>query len=464
MTIRYCGPGGSDANSGLSYASRKLTLNGIEDTPVVAGDVCYIAPGVYRELLTVDVSGTSGNPITYIGDVSGEHTDGVGGPVRVTGSDNDQTATRANCITATSKDYRTFRGFTLDTTTSNLLTLLTSCGNCIVEDCYFAGPGANVNLVNVGGTGTTNTLRRCVFAAGRSSGLIFTHTVAVDNSGHLVENCLFFGFPVFAALRSDRVGGVTVKHCTFWGNAGAVRVATALTVGQTITVNDCLVIHNSTGFQAATAPGTNEEITENYNALWGNSTDRSNVSTGANSNAYPPLFQPPVFLAGIQYPWNPFALSQWSPVRRLTGTGMAATGLYGITRPATDSKKSWGAVQYNDTDRETTTKRTGTASLKLADAGVHQMFVPTSNIPTTFSVYVQWEADYAGTKPQMTIKQPGQSDATITATGGAGSWELLTTTLTPAASPGYVIVELVSNNTAAATNYDVFFDDFVRTP
>ena len=62
MTTRYVGPGGSDANSGLTWALRKLTLNGVEDTPVVAGDTIYVGPGTYRETLTVDVSGTAGIP------------------------------------------------------------------------------------------------------------------------------------------------------------------------------------------------------------------------------------------------------------------------------------------------------------------------------------------------------------------------------------------------------------------
>ena len=63
MTVRYVGKGGSDSNDGLSWANRKLTLNGVEDTPVVAGDTIYVGPGTYRELLTVDVDGSSGNPI-----------------------------------------------------------------------------------------------------------------------------------------------------------------------------------------------------------------------------------------------------------------------------------------------------------------------------------------------------------------------------------------------------------------
>lgn len=463
MADIFVGTSSAGSANGTSWANRYGTLNAAEDKPVAAGDRVIVGPGVYRELLTCDVSGSSGNPITYVADVDGSLTDGVGGVVRITGSDNDQTATRASCITASSKNYRTFRGFAFDTTTGVLVSLATACSNWIFEDCYFAGIGANANMITIAGTGTGTTFRRCILLGARAVGLSITHSSVVDNSAHVIENCIFLG-TIGRAISIDRVGGISIKHTTFLNCAQSIRVAAALTAGQTTTVNNCVFAWNSgVALQSITAPGTNEEITENYNSFWGNTTDRTNVTTGANSNAYPPLFAPPLLLSSLRYPWNPFDLSQWSALRRIAGTNMSSDGLYGITRPATDSKKSWGAIQYNDLARETTTKRTGAASLKLADAGVHQMFVPTSNVSTVFSVYVQWESDYAGTKPSMTVKQPGQSDTTVTATGSSGSWELLTTTITPAASPGYCVVELKSSNTAASTNFDVFFDDLVVT-
>src|SRR3989304_345197 len=113
MTIYYVGPGGNDANNGLSWANRKLTLNGAEDVPVAAGDTVYVGPGVYREGLVLDVDGSVGNIITYIADVTGQETGGGGGIVRITGRDNDQTATRANAISGVGRDYRTLRGFFL---------------------------------------------------------------------------------------------------------------------------------------------------------------------------------------------------------------------------------------------------------------------------------------------------------------------------------------------------------------
>lgn len=124
MTTRYVdGTDGNDGYDGLASVwdgthGPKKTLNGCEDTPVVAGDLVHVRSGVYREMLTCDVSGAVGNVIEYRGDYAGLIWAG-GGVVRITGSDNDQTATRASCINDNSvqRDYRTFRGFAMDTAT-----------------------------------------------------------------------------------------------------------------------------------------------------------------------------------------------------------------------------------------------------------------------------------------------------------------------------------------------------------
>ena len=99
----------------------------------------------------------------------------------------------------------------------------------------------------------------------------------------------------------------------------------------------------------------------------------------------------------------------------------------------------------------------------MHDAAIHQIWVPVANESTTISVYVQREANYAGTNPRLIVKQPGQADDVTTDVAAASQWNELTTTLTPAADPPYVVVELQSLNTAVAGNYDVFFDDLTVT-
>src|SRR3990172_4162182 len=112
MTTLYVdGTRADDTGNGLTIATAKKTLNGAEDIPVAAGDLVHVRnTSTYRETLTVDVSGTAGNPIEYRGDYLGTIFGDAPNPVRITGSDNDQTATRANWITtATARDYRTFQ-------------------------------------------------------------------------------------------------------------------------------------------------------------------------------------------------------------------------------------------------------------------------------------------------------------------------------------------------------------------
>ena len=90
MTERFVRKSGNDVWDGLSPATSKLTWNGMEDTPVQAGDIVHVGGGTYREMFISDVSGSAGLPIEYRGDYEGSMT-GDAGEVRITGSDNDIT-------------------------------------------------------------------------------------------------------------------------------------------------------------------------------------------------------------------------------------------------------------------------------------------------------------------------------------------------------------------------------------
>ena len=199
-------------------------------------------------------------------------------------------------------------------------------------------------------------------------------------------------------------------------------------------------------------------ITENYNSM--HYASRNNTATGANSNTYPPLLNPPILQDGFKFPWWFGELSKWSQVARIAGTGEATDDLFGITRPATSAKKSRGAIQATGAARETTTTYgSSAASLKLPDAGEQFLVrVPVENAVTQFGVMVYREADYAGDNPQLIVRQAGQSDNSVADAGAAGAWNALVVTCTPAASPGWVDLYVTSRNTATSGDYDVFFD------
>jgi hypothetical protein len=595
VTIRYVGLGGDDGNSGLTWALRKLTLNGVENTPVAAGDLVYVGPGVYRELLTCDVdggnlyytgtvtvtqgsavvtgsgttftgggvvagyvfsctllaNGTDGvtdgtsaftsaagnfqasmvgsviqidtknayyvagytsataitlgdpntlgwpsagsglsysimsgeepyevasvdsatqltlttpwrgitavgaffltwNPITYVGDVTGEHTDGVGGIVRITGSDDDQSTTRNVAIYLPGRSYRTFRGFLMDLCTQAIFSAETNPVGLIVEDCSFRPGGSYCVYIN--GTGGKNSIRRCVFNGYRYTIIVFSHATGATNTGNIVANCLFHGGAT--AVLVTRVH-TTIKNCTVLHCVTAFRVDWSVTIGQVSVISNCILEDCGTGI-AAKVRG---EFIENYNSLFGITTLRSLTDAGANSNTYPALFDQTLLVKGYQFPGSIGALSEWSQLARIAGLREAGDDLFGVARPTTASKKSWGAVQLREGERDTATKRTGDASLKLADAGDHQMFIPTDGSEITVSTYTYFEADYTGTKPQLIMRQPGASDQTDTATGAVETWEQLSITLTPNGSPGYVVAILRSNNTQSAGDYATYFDD-----
>jgi hypothetical protein len=98
--------------------------------------------------------------------------------------------------------------------------------------------------------------------------------------------------------------------------------------------------------------------------------------------------------------------------------------------------------------------------MKMPDAMTYQIIIPITGKRMTFSLEVYREANYAGTNPQMIIRQPGQSPRTETDVGSASQWNALSDEFTPVDSPAWVVLEIRSNNTATSGNYDTFWGAF----
>lgn len=349
MTTYYVGAGGNNANAGTSWALRKLTLNGAEDIPVAANDTVYVGPGVYRETLTCDVSGAAGQPITYIGDYTGANTDGVGGVVRITGSDNDQTAARANCITDNGKSYRTFRGFACDGVAiagnSYIMDFAGSPTNIIVEQCYFSGASHDTayGIRFDGDTQGTCTVRNCIFTPPMYSAIAFNNTSAVDNAGHVIENIIAYGCMNSFAILANYVGGVTIRN-SFFMNLYHI-LAQNLSAGQVVTVNNCIIVSGSFGVIAGAAG----MLVEDYNCFYGTITPRTNVAAGANSNTYLWLPDTRWFFetVGGGDMVTPFDLSAWSRLINVAGTAPTTTDMRNTG--AIGGVREWGPLEYDTT-------------------------------------------------------------------------------------------------------------------
>lgn len=342
MATYYVGAGGNNDSDGLSWANRKLTLNGAEDIPVQAGDTVYVGPGVYRETLTVDVSGSSGNVISYIGDYDGTHTDGVGGIARITGSDNDQAPARNTCIVASGKHYRSFAGFQLDGTIQYQISG-TDCTDWTISECYMLGQHNYANIQAVGTGQARWTIDACYALLPMSAVLFQAYAASdTDNAGHVVTNSIAMGHGGHM-ISSNNVGGITVKNCLSIGNYYGIRVGGGLAAGQTVSVTNCIFYGTQAAF-SATAVG---EIVEDYNCLYAVATPRINTDTGAHSNTFIYLPDARWFFEAVNGGTlaTPFDHSAWSQLIDVAGTAPTTTDLRGATVLGT--QREWGALEYN---------------------------------------------------------------------------------------------------------------------
>jgi hypothetical protein len=460
MTTYYVGKGGSDSANGLSWANRKLTLNGAEDIPVVAGDIVYVGPGIYRELFLLDVSGNAGSYISYIGDVTGAYTDGVGGRVIISGSDDDTTITRSYGIQGSQKDFRRFYNLSVEMTGSICMDFGEAQG-IVVNACsisnYNNSTGSGIVCSGISDSGAIFSVFNSVFTGGASC-VAFTAASDVSlNSSSSIQNCIFIASQVGTnktSIRTVNVHNFTVKSCTFIGGAGGVFSTSIPASGLSVTNSLFLGVGNAI---VASASG---EIVEDYNSIYNCEVPRTLVSTGSNSDERFMYPKEAALSSGIKLPYNMLYLSQLSTLKDIGTVSGGVKDVYGLFRPVTDSKCSRGAAQFNNVPvRETTTVQgSSVASLKLADATRYQIFVPVTAQSTTITVYCYREANYAGTLPQMVIREPGQVDRITTDTGSSGTWNQLSDTFTPSGNVDYVIVELVSNNSATSGSYAVYFD------
>lgn len=144
-------------------------------------------------------------------------------------------------------------------------------------------------------------------------------------------------------------------------------------------------------------------------------------------------------------------------------TNPDSTSQYKLYRGTDEStvNNAVGCYERGNTwGKETGTVRTGSNAISQLGPGVQDFDIPVSAASTTVSVYVRWDSNYAGTKPQLKVlngTECGVSDATDTATGSANTWEELSLNFTPT-SAGVVTVRIQSNCTTP-TGW-AFADDF----
>ncbi len=238
MATYYVDPdGGSDSYDGTvavfttGTTGPKATLNGAEDVATSAGDIVWVkGGGVHRYLWTIDQSGSMGSPITYCVDVRGQHWPG-GGYTAVTASDDDETHTRSQAMSADTKNYRTFEGFYFEGNT-----LVDDTVAFIFNDCQFRRFSAdNVSLT---GTASGTEFHRCQIGWGDGNAIRHNGT----GTGTVIHDCVLLGSGVWLAYWDDS----EMVRCLLLGSSITIRTSNQPTGGSEPTIEDNVIVGNVT--------------------------------------------------------------------------------------------------------------------------------------------------------------------------------------------------------------------------
>lgn len=360
MTTYYVRTAGSDENDGLSPAAAFLTIDKAANT-VAAGDVVYVGSGVYRELVTMDTSGTSGSVISFIGDVTGRYT-GDAGLVIISAHDSPyEPCTRVFALDLNYQQFLTFQNLTFeggttaavghtDGTTDTAYEAVTFQTCVIVSGEDHADRAVRLKL-NYGVTPTGDYGLRFL-------GCRFVGEARFDNNGQetahinikaVFQNCYFRGRASGSNLgivwygttgTTYTIGGVTIEGCVFDGCAQGVAAYYMKNTTDPIVVRNCLMLGcgNPCYNSASTATPVIIENVITW-ACGGNGGTVPYLSTAWPAVSFPHVGGLSDLAWYANMGWSPYApLEPMSPSPALGfGAGTLTSDQYGNPRPQAGS-------------------------------------------------------------------------------------------------------------------------------
>jgi hypothetical protein len=365
MATYYVRPDGNNANAGtgstvgqawqtVQYALTNATLT-------TGVNYIYIAPGVYRESLTLNITPTSSNTLVISGDPTAAQFSGVTqGVVRLTNFATDTAnPTSSRVFFASSKSYFTLEnlfidGFHNSGTFDSGMVQASNATNVTIRKCSVVNTStvtyACAGYISVSSNNTNVVVERSYFQSSvplmiemPTSGTVYNPQVMIRNC-HMVGNAtaLFIGG---VGTNTSTSNGVNVYNCTLVAQNLVLRMATSNTSTKTTLYNTLLLglSASSVGIYLEFA----NVLTENYNKIRGASTGFNISSFGANTITagaygidlnYSRLVGLPNLSALQSYYLSPNANAG-------TSTGAPSTDIYGVawTGPNPDI----GAGTYN---------------------------------------------------------------------------------------------------------------------
>ena len=286
MATYYVRTDGNDGNTGLGAGTGQAWATigkALGATGITGGDTVYIAPGTYREVVTI--SGTYSSATYIYGNPTASQFVGVtAGEVRITPSGSDNAVSTSYALTATSKNNLNFKDLIIGGMNA------TTCTNLTIEKCLCFSTSATTSAFMFTGSASVNfntVIKQSVFNGTingiqynyRNSGTAQNYGFSLSDSVLTGENAIFFtdqgtGYGPFV------LSGVNIYNCVLMGSTPFRTLQTHIPAsGNTIIVNNSLIYATGTyAFQS----NTNIAVTENFNRVFGVNT-RQNISQGANT-------------------------------------------------------------------------------------------------------------------------------------------------------------------------------------